>query len=146
VLHVTNLFAEACPYLRYDMEDVVTYRTDPCECGRTSLRMKVRGRLAWSVRTPAGYIFSTDVEHVLWGDPRAVGADYQLVRQRRQPQDDLTVRVALEPGAHPGLAADLSDALSAELGVPVRAEFVGESGIERAATAAKRQRVIDEPA
>lgn len=144
VLHVTNLFAKACPYLRYDMEDVVTYENDLCECGRTTMRMKVLGRLAWSIRTPGGYIFSTDVEHVLWDDPRAMGADYQLIRQRRQPQEDLTVRVGVESGAHPGLAADLSDALAARLAVPVRVELVGEAGIARAATAAKRQRVIDE--
>lgn len=75
-----------------------------------------------------------------------MGADYQLIRQRRQPQEDLTVRVAVDASAHPGLAADLSAALSAELGIPVRVELAGETGIERSAAAAKRQRVIDEPA
>ena len=145
VLHVTNLYAQACPYLRYDMEDVVSYQTDPCECGRTSMRVRVRGRLAWAVLTPGGYIFSTDVEHILWADPRVQGADYLLLRQRRQPQEDLTVQLAVDSQQHPGLTGDLSAALSAQLGLPVRVELAGQDGIDRTVPRGKRQRVADEP-
>lgn len=140
VLYVTNLFGRACPYLRYNMEDVVTSDDSPCSCGRTTTRLKVHGRLAWAVRTEARYVFSTDVEDILWAHAELGGADYQLIREARQPQHSLTVRVAAEGGGP--LARQLEEAMTAALEVPATVELVGPAGIDRSSDRGKPARVV----
>jgi phenylacetate-CoA ligase len=139
VLHVTNLWMESFPFIRYDMEDVVTYETAPCPCGRTSMRLSVRGRLAWAVRVRDRYLFSQDVEDVLWAHPELAAPNYQLVRRRQQPQDTLEVRVALRSAA-PSLAADLERALSDSLLVPSTVSLVEPESI--AVKGMKTERVL----
>lgn len=116
VLHVTNLWMESFPFIRYDMEDVVLHDTSPCPCGRTSRRLAMRGRLAWSVRVGNRYVFSQDVEEVLWAHPELTAPNYQLVRRLPQPQDVLEVRLAA-PDVSEGLRTALTRALGDELGV-----------------------------
>jgi phenylacetate-CoA ligase len=131
-LVVTNLWAEAFPYLRYRMGDIVTYENDPCPCGRTSMRMKVLGRLPWSVRVGGVRIFHGEVENVLWNRPEMEGAKYQLVRRRSQPQEALEVRV----GPRSPVSSDVAEAtrleMSAAFDVPVVLTVVdpGELGLQ----------------
>jgi len=128
VLHVTNLWMESFPFIRYDMEDVVEHEVAPCRCGRTSMRLSVRGRLAWAVRVRDRYVFSQDVEDVLWAHPGLAAPNYQLVRRPRQPQDTLEVRVAMR-SAQPSLAAELERALTDSLQVPSRVALVEPESI-----------------
>lgn len=92
-LVVTNLWAEACPYLRYRIEDLAMIVDEPCSCGRTTARVRVLGRAAWSVLVEARRIFSTQVEEALWSEPELLGVSYQLVREGTQPQATLRVRL-----------------------------------------------------
>jgi phenylacetate-CoA ligase len=116
-LVISNLWAEGCPYLRYRMEDMATYRTDTCLCGRTSMRLRLLGRVAWSVLLPGRRIFSTEVEEALWAEPDLLGVPYQLVQRTVQPQASLDIR--LDPGV--GRRINLEAAATAlrdRLGVP----------------------------
>lgn len=139
VLHVTNLWMESFPFVRYDMEDVVTQRTAPCSCGRTSKRLRMRGRLAWSVRVGERYVFSQDVEEVLWDHPDLVAPPYQLVRRHPQPQGRLEVRVVAEMGAT--LVAELERRLGEALEVPCTVLPV--PGADIGAKGWKAERVVD---
>lgn len=126
---VTNLWAEATPFIRYRMEDVVSVDSSPCGCGSTHARVTYRGRYAWSVAVRERRIFSDDVENVLWAYPETEFAAYQLVRARVQPQDRLTVNTALQGEVRPGLKDELDEALSRELRVPVEVVFVEPESI-----------------
>ena len=148
-LVVTNLRAEACPLIRYRMDDIVTLDHSPCACGRTSVRMRVLGRVAWSVNVGGRRIFSSDVEEAVWSEPGLAGAPYQLVRSRPQPQERLLVRLA-EPPEGFGEVGPLSDerlataeqALRSRLDVDVEVTLVDpeEIGLQGPI---KLQRIID---
>lgn len=142
-LTITNLWAEASPYIRYRMEDVVRADDSPCACGSTHVRLTYRGRYAWSVEVQDERIFSDDVENVLWRHADTEFAAYQLVRRSPQPQDELVVRTTVEEGTGSDeLRERLADDLSQELGVPASVEFVTEDQIEVGTV--KFERVVDE--
>jgi phenylacetate-CoA ligase len=139
VLHVTNLWMRSFPFVRYDMEDMVAHTAQPCACGRTSRRLQMRGRLAWAIRVGGRWVFSQDVEEVLWAHPELTAPPYQLVRQSRQPQDRLEVRVAVE--LRPALRDELATRLVGALDMPVSvveipAGSIGHKGmkVERVVT------------
>lgn len=123
-LVVTNLWAEAFPYLRYRMGDIVTYETDPCPCGRTGMRLHILGRMAWSVNVAGRRIFHGEVEGVVWEVPGLEGAKYQLVRRRAQPQEALEVRVGPPGPVDDDVARALEAALSEAFGVPASATMI----------------------
>jgi phenylacetate-CoA ligase len=139
VLHVTNLWMESFPFIRYDMEDVVTWKGGRCPCGRTSKRLRMRGRLAWSVRVGQRYVFSQDVEEVLWRREELRAPQYQLVRRHPQPQDALEVRVAADLG--PGTAEELGRVLSEALDVPCTVTAVSPQAVT--VKGWKVERVVD---
>lgn len=142
-LVVTNLWAEAAPFIRYRMEDVVVADDRPCPCGSTHVRVNYRGRYAWSVRVGNKRIFSDDVENVLWNHPETEFAAYQLVKRVEQPQDTLVVRSTVTVGdPSPALLERLNGALAGALNVPVSLEFVAPEDI--AVGTVKFVRVVDE--
>jgi phenylacetate-CoA ligase len=143
VLHVTNLWMESFPFIRYDMEDMVAHDTSPCPCGRTSKRLAMRGRLAWSVRVGDRYVFSQDVEEVLWARPELTAPNYQLVRRSQQPQDALEVRLAAPGGAvSPALRDELARELSRQLDLPCHLTLVEHGTIS--VKGWKAERVVNE--
>jgi phenylacetate-CoA ligase len=123
-LVLTNLWAEATPFLRYRMEDVVTVDDSPCGCGSTHARVNYRGRYAWSVAVGERRIFSDDVENILWAHPKTEFSAYQLVKESSRTQGRLRVRSTVQGEAEPGLAELLTEQLERELEVPVEIVFV----------------------
>lgn len=126
---ITNLWAEATPFIRYRMEDVVSVDSSPCACGSTHARVTYRGRYAWSVAVQDRRVFSDDVENVLWAYPETEFAAYQLVRSKRQPQERLRVNTAVQGSVRPGLKEELDAVLTEELRVPVDVIFVEPESI-----------------
>ena len=105
------------------------------------MRLSMRGRLAWSVRVGDRYVFSQDVEEVLWSHPELAAPDYQLIRHREQPQDVLDVRVAA--GSVPAaLTAELRRALSEQLEVPCDVALVDAESIARKGMKVERVRQL----
>lgn len=130
MLFITNLRMKGTPYVRYCMEDMVQYEIGRCDCGRTSMRLHIRGRFAWSLKVNGNYIFSQEVENAIWSVPRATGANYQLVRMG-QDQDKLIVRIALPEGDNePGLKDEIEESLTTSLHVPAEVRFVDQSAIQ----------------
>ena len=125
-LVVTNLWAEGCPYLRYRLEDLAMLLDEPCACGRTSARIRVLGRAAWSVLVGSRRVFSTEVEEALWSEPALAGVSYQLVRRSRQPQETLRVRLDRNLVGDIDLR-DVASLLERTLGVPGEAEWAPSS-------------------
>jgi len=128
-LHVTNLWAEAFPFIRYRMEDIAVAKYETCACGRTAMRLRILGRLAWSVDVGGRRVFNSEVEDVLWSHPELEVVPYQLVRRTRQPQDLLQVRLAKNDG-RPELAEEAARLLERRLGVPAQVDFLEEGSIK----------------
>jgi len=143
-LVVSNLWAEATPYLRYRMEDVVVYDPEPCPCGNTHIRVKYLGRFAWSANVKGKLIFTDDVENVLWRDPGIELAPYQIVRTEKQPQETLIVRVAVDRDKTENIEAlslKLVRDLEREFSVPAQIEYIGPEEI--VAGEIKFQRLVE---
>ncbi|PSR22933.1 MAG: hypothetical protein C7B45_04750 [Sulfobacillus acidophilus] len=133
-LTVTNLWAEACPYLRYRLEDIVRADYNSCPCGSTHVRLTYRGRMAWSVEVGGVRVFSDDVENVLWRFPATEFAQYQLVKSPVQPQPRLIVRTTRHADRihdEVRFVSQLEDAIAEELQVPTTVQLVnpGQIGI-----------------
>ncbi len=129
-LCITNLWAQAAPYIRYRMEDIAVADAKRCGCGRTHIRLKFKGRMAWSANVKGKQIFSDEVENVLWHFPETTFQRLQLVRYKRQPQDKLLVCTSHAPvDDMTRLKRKLSSALKGEFGVPVEVELVTEHEI-----------------
>ena len=85
-LLVTDLINRAMPLIRYDIGDVGVIVTEPCSCGRGTMRFKVLGRVQDTLVTPSGRVISDhEVSDFLYGYP---GLDwFQLVQQPEQRFD-----------------------------------------------------------
>jgi phenylacetate-CoA ligase len=116
------------PMLRYDLEDVVRIEAGACPCGETTRRGFWEGRAKDVVEVAGRQVLPIDVWRHL--DP---AAEYVIIRPER-PADRLAVRVE---GARD---ADVEDALTEALGVPVDVTWVGTGELPRAAY--KAQRVV----
>jgi len=144
-LHITNLRDEATPYIRYNMEDYVTYTLEECDCGRTTMRVLPLGRESWSVEVVGREqpITSMEVEDVVWRFEAVFGEAYQIVKEQEGMQERLYVRIAAEDDVDESVTDKISDALEVEFGVDAYTEVVSpdEIGLE---SAIKLERVAEE--
>ena len=94
---LTTLTKEALPLLRYRTGDISSLDDAPCRCGRTTIRMaRVRARYDDMLIVRGVNLYPCEVERILLNDG-AVAAHYQLVLERPQTMDELTV--LCEPAA-----------------------------------------------
>jgi len=130
-LFITNLRDEANPYVRYAMEDLVDYKVEPCECGRTTMRVRPLGRLSWCVDVVGRDqpVTSIEVEDVVWSDEELYGTNYQLVETSPGEQERLRVRVATEADVPPDTIEALETELQDQFGVPSEVSIVGADAI-----------------
>ena len=79
----------AMPLIRYDIGDVGVVVTEPCSCGRGTMRFKVLGRVQDTLVTPSGRVISDhEVSDFLYGYP---GLDWFQLVQRPEQRFDLQV-------------------------------------------------------
>jgi phenylacetate-CoA ligase len=129
-LVLTNLWAEATPYIRYRMEDMVTVDYELCQCGSTHVRLNFLGRMAWSCDVQGKRIFSDQVENVLW--KHIEFAQYQIVKYEEQPQSKLIVRTTTQDesaSAKEKIHQRIKEDLEYEFALPCDVEFVSEGDI-----------------
>ena len=101
-LVITTLTKEALPMIRYRTRDITRLDHEPCQCGRTHVRiMRVTGRDDDMLIIRGINIFPSQVEAVLVGLP-GLAPHYQLVLTREGPLDTVTVEVEVAPGAEIG--------------------------------------------
>ena len=94
----TSLTKEAFPVIRYRTRDITALHAEPCICGRTHLRMeRVSGRTDDMLIIRGVNVFPSQIESVLMGMDE-VEPHYQLIVDRKDNLDILTVRV--EVGEH----------------------------------------------
>ncbi|MFY9198875.1 MAG: phenylacetate--CoA ligase [Acutalibacteraceae bacterium] len=144
-LLVTTLTKEGIPLLRYRTRDITRLNYEPCQCGRTGVRMdKVKGRSDDMLKIRGVNVFPSQIESVLVGID-GVGPHYQLVVRTQGLVDTLEVKVELVDTAIVDsysyiekLQKKIKDNLQVVLGLQCKVSIVEQNTIERFVGKAKR--------
>ena len=103
-LVITTLTKEAQPMIRYRTRDITRLSNEPCDCGRTHVRiMRVTGRNDDMLIIRGVNVYPSQVEAVLVGFP-GLAPHYQIVLTREGALDAMTVEIEIAPGAPLGEA------------------------------------------
>jgi phenylacetate-CoA ligase len=134
-LVLSHLQHRAAPLLRFRTRDHVQVRTSPCNCGRTSPRLRCIGRtddmlIVRGVNVFPSAIrevvsaFAPDVSGHILVKPMAVGV-------KQDPPLPVTVELARDRSAGPALADSIRDRLRSALVVQTRVELVAWGSLQR---------------
>ena len=139
---------EALPVIRYRTRDLTSLYTEPCPCGRTSVRIaRITGRTDDMLIVRGVNVFPSQVEHALMGMD-SLEPHYQLVLSTREEdhQDDLIVRVEtaeqVAKADHEALKSRVSETLREALNLSTTIELAPPRTIPR--SEGKAVRVLDE--
>jgi len=144
----TSITKEAFPIIRYRTRDVTSLNRQPCICGRTHVRMnKVSGRTDDMLIIRGVNVFPSQIEAVLL-EMKEVEPHYQLVVDRKDNLDTLTVLVEVGDVAFSDevrklqtIEKKISKNIKEYLGVSAMVKLVEPKTIAR--SEGKAQRVID---
>lgn len=144
----TSITKEAFPIIRYRTRDVTSLNREPCVCGRTHVRMnRVSGRTDDMLIIRGVNVFPTQIESVLM-EIKGIEPHYQLIVDRADNLDILTVLVEVGEGAFSDeirglqvLEKKISKNIKEYLGVSAKVKLVEPKSIAR--SEGKAQRVID---
>ena len=139
---------EAMPLIRYRTRDLTRLHAEPCECGRTLVRMeKCVGRSDDKLIIRGVNVFPSQVESVLL-EMSETKPHYLLVVDRENNLDTLEIRVEIEEQFFSdevkeleGLRKRIKANISSILGISATIRLVEPGTIER--SMGKAQRVID---
>ncbi len=132
----TTLTKEALPLLRYRTGDLASLTREPCACGRTLVRMsRVVGRTDDMLVIRGVNVFPSEIERVLLAFG-GIEPHYQLVVERSEHLDELTVQIEGEVDSAP-----VREQLERALGLSARVEVVERGAIPR--SEGKALRVLD---
>jgi phenylacetate-CoA ligase len=143
-LVITTLTRDALPMLRYRTRDITRITTDPCDCGRTHLRLlRIAGRSDDMLIVRGVNVYPSQVEAILLGKPR-LAPHYQLVLRRDGPLDEVTLEVealaGVAPDVFPELAREVAHLVKAMIGISVQVVVKGPGAIPRSDGKAVRVR------
>ncbi|MBU1168087.1 MAG: phenylacetate--CoA ligase [Proteobacteria bacterium] len=144
----TSITKEAFPIIRYRTRDITSLHPEPCICGRTHIRMKrVSGRSDDMLIIRGVNVFPSQIESVLMKTDK-IEPHYQLVVDRVDNLDTLTVKVEVSESLFSDeikllqtLEAKLSSDIKEYLGVSAKVKLVEPKSIAR--SEGKAVRVID---
>jgi len=144
----TSITKEAFPVIRYRTRDITSLTTEPCVCGRTHVRMRrVSGRSDDMLIIRGVNVFPSQIESVLM-KTEEIEPHYQLVVDRVDNLDTLTVKVEVSESLFSdeikmlqSLEAKLSHDIKEYLGVSAKVKLVEPKSIAR--SEGKAVRVID---
>ena len=144
----TSLTKEAFPVIRYRTRDITSLNPEPCICGRTHVRMnRVSGRSDDMLIIRGVNVFPSQIESVLM-ETSQVAPHYQLVVDREENLDTLTVRVEVGEGLFSdevrqlqALERQIGKNIKETLGVSAKVKLVEPHTIQR--SEGKAVRVID---
>src|SRR5262249_35809997 len=132
----STLTKEALPLLRYRTGDLASVTREPCACGRTFARMsRILGRTDDMLIIRGVTVFPSGIERTLLAI-RELAPHYQLVVERPEHLDELTVQVEGSVDA-----GRVREQLRSALGLAARVEVVPPGAIPR--SEGKALRVLD---
>lgn len=141
----TSLTKEAFPVIRFRTKDISRINQEPCECGRTTARMrKIIGRTDDMLIIRGVNVFPSQIESVLM-TIEGIGPHYVINVHRRNFLDELEVVVELtredllEPYSKlEDFSSYIRQKLHSVLSINVRLKIVQPGTLERSAGKAKR--------
>lgn len=141
----TSLTKEAFPVIRFRTKDISRVTQDPCQCGRTTARMrKIIGRSDDMLIIRGVNVFPSQIESVLM-TIEGIGPHYVINVHRRNFLDELEVVVELtredllEPYSKlEDFSGYIRQKLHSVLSINVRLKIVQPGTLERSAGKAKR--------
>lgn len=144
----TCLTKEALPLIRYRTRDIGAKVTQPCDCGRTSVRLsKPSGRTDDMLIIRGVNVFPSQIEEVLM-NMGGLAPHYQILVERKGNLDSLTVLVELSEANFSdeirkleATQKKIQDRIASILGIAVKVRLVEPRTIQRFDGKAKR--VID---
>jgi phenylacetate-CoA ligase len=144
----TTITKEAFPVIRYRTRDITTLNPEPCICGRTHVRMnRVSGRSDDMLIIRGVNVFPSQIESVLM-EIDGVAPHYQLVIDREEQLDTLTVMVEVNEGLFSdevkqlqALESRISKNIKEYFGVSAKVKLVEPKAIAR--SQGKAVRVVD---
>ena len=144
----TCVTKEGMPMMRYRTRDITSITHEPCECGRTLVRMgKIQGRSDDMMIIRGVNVFPSQVESALL-DVTDVAPYYMLVVDREGTRDTLEVQVEMSPEFFSDevkqlekLEKEIYEKLKSALGLATKVKLVEPKGITR--SEGKAVRVID---
>ena len=149
-LVITTLTKEAQPVIRFRTRDIISLNPEPCECGRTMVRMsRLTGRSDDMLIVRGVNVFPSQIESVLL-EVEGVEPHYLIIvdRQHAFKTDELEIWVEVsdevfsdEMGKMENLEKRLRSEMDSVLGIAARIKLVEPRTIARAEGKAKR--VVD---
>jgi phenylacetate-CoA ligase len=142
----TTLTKEAMPLIRYRTGDLGQLAKEPCDCGRTTARIRsLGGRLDDMLIVRGVNLFPSQVERLLLGVD-GVAPHYRLVLERPGPLDELTLECEPEDPRQRGherdaLAARIAGVLREGTGLRISVQMLDPGSIPR--SEGKAVRVVD---
>jgi phenylacetate-CoA ligase len=127
-LVLTHLRHRAAPLLRFRTRDHVLVRTDPCPCGRSSVRVRCVGRTDDMLIVRGVNVFPSAIRELVNTFAPAVSGHIVVRPQRRgvkqEPPLPVAVELARDATPDPSLAETIGARLRGALVVQTRVELV----------------------
>ena len=144
-LVITTLSKEGQPTLRYRTRDITRLIYEPCQCGRTLVRMeKVKGRSDDMLIIRGVNVFPSQIESILL-EEKGIGPHYEIVVDRKNYIDHMEVKTELIDGSVlesfrelEGLQNRIHNSLKTILGLEVKVTLVSPNSLKRFEGKAKR--------
>lgn len=146
----TTLTKEAFPLIRYRTRDICSLNYEPCECGRTHVRMnKPQGRSDDMLIIRGVNVFPSQIEEVLLKvSGTDISPNYQIIVDRENNVDTFDVNVEMSEKLFADdiksiekIEKQITSQLRSTLGIGAKVNLMNPKSIERSEGKAKR--VID---
>ena len=142
-LILTSLKKIARPLIRFRTGDIVSYTTEPCDCGRTHLRLHgIHGRLDDMMIIKGVNVFPSDIETIVRNNSNLTG-EYMCVITEKKHMAVLTVEIEKAEGFQgdaDGLAEQVQTECQKIIGIRPVVKLLEAKTLERATHKAMRVR------
>ena len=141
----STLTKEGIPLIRYRTKDLTSLDHTTCECGRTTARIaRFKGRTDDMLIIRGVNVFPSQIEEVLI-NTEGIGPNYEIVLDRRNHSDILTIKVEVEAeammdsyAALERLDDSLREKMRMMLGLDAKIQLVSPNTLQRFEGKAKR--------
>lgn len=142
----TTITKEGFPLIRYRTRDICSLNYEPCECGRTHVRMrKPQGRTDDMLIIRGVNVFPSQIEEVLLKSSGGVSPNYQIIVDRVNNNDTLDINVEMSPemfaddiGSIAKVEKHLVDQLRSVLGIGAKVHLCNPNTLPKSEGKAKR--------
>jgi len=142
-LILTSLKKVARPLIRFRTGDIVSYTTEPCDCGRTHLRLHgIHGRLDDMMIIKGVNVFPSDIETIVRNNSNLTG-EYACVITEKKHMAVLTVEIEKAEGFQgdaDGLAEQIQTECQKIIGIRPVVKLLEAKTLTRATHKAMRVR------